>query len=221
MKKKIPLCVIVLPIILAACNLTRSVAENPVSTSTSEQPASQSASSTPATLQATSAPTTQAQMPIVYYYFVAVASKSAPAGSVVILPNELILGPTLSDIARSPDPVTNIGSALRAMIRDPRNAWTSKDFSITSVSFKDGAANVTLQGEILGAGNIVLIAARQQIVLTVFAEEAVQTATITLNGENIANLGVSRSSEAKPAGTVYTRADVETFLADNAYSNPP
>jgi len=158
-------------------------------------------------------------MPIVYYYFVALASKSAPAGSVVILADELVLGPTLSEIARNPDPVTNINSTLRAMIDDARNVWTSDNLGITSITLNNGAAHVALEGDIFGAGDIVLIAAREQIILTVFAEQAVQSALITLNGENIANLGVS-SGNGKPADFAYTRADIEAFLAENAYSNP-
>jgi hypothetical protein len=85
---------------------------------------------------------------------------------------------------------------------------------------KDGAANVELEGVYSAPGDIVLIAARQQIILTVFAEEAVQTAVITLNGENIVNLGISTSSEAKPNDYVITRAEVQAFLAENAHSNP-
>jgi len=114
----------------------------------------------------------------------------------------------------------NIGSALQTMINDPRNAWTSTDVGITSITFREGAANVVLEGEFFGAGEVVLIAARAQILLTVFAEASVQTATITLNGKNIANLGIRHSSQAKPADYTYTRAEIETFLAENDYRIP-
>jgi hypothetical protein len=169
---------------------------------------------------ATDTPPMQADGPIVYYYFVEVESESPPAGSVIILPEILILAPAQSDAARSPDSKANIGLALQTMINDPRNAWTSTEVSITSVTFEQGTANVALDGEYFGAGDIVLIAARAQILLTVFAEASVQTATITLNGENIANLGISHSSQVKPTGYAYTRADIETFVAENAYEIP-
>jgi len=159
-------------------------------------------------------------VPIVYYYFVELEGKSPPAGSVVILPDILILGPALSDIARSPDTATNIGSALHTMITDPRNEWTSTDVNITSITFRDGAAYGVLEGEYFGAGDIALIAARAQILMTVFAEASVQTATITLNGKNIANLGISHGSQVKPADFTYTRADIETFMAENAFWKP-
>lgn len=160
------------------------------------------------------------ELPIVYYYFVAIESKTFPAGSVVILPDVLILGPTLSEYARSSDPTLNIESALLAMINDPRNAWTSKDLTIDGLTFKEGAAIVALQGEFFGVSDIVLIAARAQILMTVFAEEAVETAIITINGENIANLGISHSSEVKPGNFMYTRAGIQTFMSENAYTVP-
>jgi hypothetical protein len=161
----------------------------------------------------------QPSVPIVYYYFVAVESGTFPAGSVTILPDVLILAPTLSDMARSTDVVANIGSALQAMIHDPRNAWTSSNLGITSITFSEGNADVLLQGEISGTGDVVLVAARMQIIMTVFAEASVQTATITLNTESIGNLGISHGSEAKPTDYRYTRDEIEIFMVENAYNN--
>jgi len=131
-----------------------------------------------------------------------------------------VLGPTLSKSARSPDPIANISSSLLVMLHDPRNAWASGEVGIASITFDEGNAGVELQGEDSAVGDIVLIAARYQILLTVFAEGAVQTATVTLNGENIANLGVSHTSQAKPADFAYTRAEIEAFMAENAYPPP-
>lgn len=159
-------------------------------------------------------------IPIVYYYFVALASNTYPAGSVVIQPDALILGPTLSEFARSADITTNISSALQAMLNDPRNAWKSSDLSITNITFEDGVARVDLVGGISAAGDAVLIAARYQVVLTVFAESAVQSATIKINGANIANLGISHSRQAQVEDYAYTRDEIETFLAENAYPAP-
>ena len=79
---------------------------------------------------------------------------------------------------------------------------------------------MVLEGEFFGAGGIVLIAARVQILLTVFTEASVQTATITLNGKNIANLGISHNSQIKPADYMYTRTEIETFMVENAYGIP-
>ncbi len=56
-----------------------------------------------------------------------------------------------------------------------------------------------------------LIASRMQILLTVFADASVQTATVTLNGVCIGNLGISHDSEIRPADYAYTRAEIEAF----------
>lgn len=138
----------------------------------------------------------------------------------VILSGELILSPTNSDIVPNPDISVNIYSALQAMISDPRNVWTSDNLTITSITCTEGAADIALQGEIFGAGDIVLIAARYQILLTVFAEPSVQTAIIRLNGENIANLGISHTSESKPADFSYTRVEIENYIAENTFREP-
>ena len=79
---------------------------------------------------------------------------------------------------------------------------------------------MVLQGEYFAPGDIVLIAARYQMLLTVFAEAAVETATITINGKNIANLGNSDPFGGYPEDYTYTRTDIETFMAENAYKVP-
>ena len=79
---------------------------------------------------------------------------------------------------------------------------------------------MVLQGEYYGAGDVVLIAASMQILMTVFTNASVQTATVTLNGDTIGNMGVSNSMYAKPANYVFTRAEIETFMNEHAYVSP-
>lgn len=76
-------------------------------------------------------------------------------------------------------------------------------------------ATVALQGEYFAPGDVVLIAARWQILLTLFAEPAIQSAVVTLNGTNIANLGVSHSSQAQPATYEFTRQMINAFIQQN------
>lgn len=156
---------------------------------------------------------------VIYYYFAPIESGTFPAGSVEILPDALILSPAVASDIPSADPATNLQTALQAMIADARNAWSSPDMlTLTSVTVNDGQANVVLSGQIFGVGHIVLIAARMQFLLTIFAEPSVQTAIVTLNGESIGNLGISHESEAKPADYAYTRADIEAYMTENAYN---
>jgi hypothetical protein len=79
---------------------------------------------------------------------------------------------------------------------------------------------VVLQGEYFGVGDVTLIAARMQILLTLFANPAVMTASVTLNGDTIGNLGVSNSLNARPADYAFTRTEIETFMHENAYNSP-
>src|SRR4030042_4724845 len=176
LKRMILFFVFVSILFLFSCNRTGQPAEDATITTPLEHPATVIASPSPASLKTTDTPLTYPDPPIVYYYFVAIKSNTFPAGSVVILPDVLVLGPTLSEIARTHDAVMDIGSALQAMLNDPRNEWSSTGIGITSITINEGAASVVLQGEFSATGDIVLIAARYQTLLTVFAEQSVQTA---------------------------------------------
>jgi hypothetical protein len=159
---------------------------------------------------------TPQQMPIVYYYFASMPGNTFPAGSVVIIPNVFVLSPTLSTQGRSNDTANNIQIALQSMINDPRNVWTKNNLTINSVTFNAGEATVILTGQISGVGGAMLSAARMQFLMTVFAEPDVKAVTITLNGDNIGNLGISHSSESKVNNYKYNRAEIETYMSQNA-----
>ena len=77
-----------------------------------------------------------------------------------------------------------------------------------------------LQGEYFGVGDVTLIAASQQILLTVFANANVHTATVTLNGDTVGNMGVSNSMHAKSADYVFTRTEIEAYMNEHAYVLP-
>jgi len=126
-----------------------------------------------------------------------------------------ILAPTWSDTTYSPDTAANLRTALEAVLNDGRNGWISTNVEIVAVTFGDGHANVVLQGEYFGVGDVTLIAARMQMLMTVFANTSVQTAAVTLNGDTIGNMGVSISLNAKPANYVFTRAEIEAFMNSN------
>jgi hypothetical protein len=157
---------------------------------------------------------------IVYYYFVTNAKNPLPEGSVVIMPDTYILAPALSETTYSPDTAANLKTALEAVKNDDRNGWASSNLEIVDVTFNDGHTNVVLQGEYFGVGDVTLIAARMQILMSVFADASVQTATVTLNGDTIGNLGVSNSMNAKPADYIFTRSEIETFMNEHAYVSP-
>ncbi len=175
---------------------------------------------TPAPIQ----PTTGAAAPpsadaIMYYYFVP-ANTPPPQGSVVIAPDIYILAPTQLLAAHGPDPAADLKIALQAALDDRHNLWVADKLEIAGITLDAGHADVLLQGEIYGVGDVTLIAARMQILMTIFANPAVQSASVSFHGDTIGNWGVSNSMDARPANYVFTRAEIESFMAQNAYKAP-
>lgn len=157
---------------------------------------------------------------IVFYYFVNLADYGPPAGSVAIMPDSLILAPTQLDNIYGSDIAADLRSALEAVLTDERNYWTSDKVQINQFTFSGGHVEIRLEGEYYAVAPVVLTAARAQILMTLFANAAVQSARVTINGDNIANISISHSMDAKPADYTYTRAEIETFMAENASSKP-
>lgn len=171
---------------------------------------------TPSASVPTETATDQPSGGFVYYVFVDLSQQSVPEGSIEILPEALVLAPKAVSAGDS-DPVESLQAALSAMIADENNAWTAKNLIIREITFREGHAMVALEGEIFGAGDIVLIAARMQFLMTIFANQAVQTAAVTLNGETIGNFGISNSLEARPIEDVFTHAEIETFIQEHGF----
>lgn len=203
MKKPIILSIITLILFSFACSLAQSI----FTTASQERETADPARK-------------QTAEPIIYYTFWDKVEKVPPEGSIVILPNELILSPRQLGTRYSADTTFNLHSALNAVINDARNPWTSTSLDISDITINDGHADVVLRGDYFGVGDIVLIAARMQILLTIFADPSVQSATVTLNEKNIANLGISSSQEAKPDDYAYTRNEIENFMADHIFGIP-
>jgi hypothetical protein len=154
---------------------------------------------------------------IIYYYFVNPAEDPIPAGSVLAV---LPLAPTYADKTYTPDTAADLRTALEIVLHDGRNSWLSSDLEIIDVSFRNGHADVVMQGEYFGVGGAVLEAASMQILMTLFANPSVQTAAVTLNGDTISNIGISNSMDAKSADYIYTRSEIETFMNEHVYVSP-
>jgi hypothetical protein len=91
---------------------------------------------------------------------------------------------------------------------------------IVDVTFGEGHAGVVLQDEYFCVGDITLIAARMQILMTVFANPPVQTVFVTRNGDTMGNLGISNRMNARPADYVFSQAEIETFINEHVYVSP-
>lgn len=136
------------------------------------------------------------------------------------MPETYILAPTPSAAALASEPAADLKSALEVALQDSRNGWMGDKLEIVSLTFNEGHADILLQGEYFGVGDVTLIAASQQILLTVFANANVQTATVTLNGDTVGNMGVSNSMNAKSADYVFTRAEIEAYMNEHVYVFP-
>jgi hypothetical protein len=151
---------------------------------------------------------------IVYYRGVAPGENPIPKGAVQAAH---LLAPTYSDETYTADTAADLRTALEIILHDRNGIWVSSDIEVT---VRNAHADVVLQGEYHVAGGGQLWAASWQILMTLFANPSVQTATVTLNGGTIGNLGISRSENAKPDDYVYTRAEIEMFMNENAYVSP-
>ena len=222
MKKNL-LAFTVLLLILSACGapatpiLELTPTASPVTPVLESTPTAPSASPTPSSFTDPSIPISER---IVHYYFVTPTENPLPAGSVVVMPDTYILAPTPSDLTYSHDTAADLKLAVEAALQEERNGWTGSNLEIVNVTFLNGHADVVLQGEYFGVGDVTLIAASTQILMTVFANASVQTASITLNGDTIGNMGISNSLHAKPADYVFTRDEIEKFINEHANVSP-
>ena len=69
------------------------------------------------------------------------------------------LAATLSDATYISDTAAGPRATLETVPHDGRNSWISIDLEIVEVTFRNGHADVVLQGEYFGMGGAVLEAA--------------------------------------------------------------
>jgi hypothetical protein len=160
---------------------------------------------------------------IIYYYLVEHAENPIPQGA--IHARFSLIAPTYADETYTSDTAADLRTALELVLHDERNDWLQGglEAEIVDVTVRNGHAQVLLQGRYSTGDSsryVPLAEASMQILLTVFANPTVETAAISLNDDTIGNLGISDSSEAKPANYVFTRAEMETYLKEQAYVAP-
>jgi hypothetical protein len=158
---------------------------------------------------------------IVYYYVLWQPENLIPEGTVHAIH---LFAPAYTDETFTADTATDLRRALEIILhKDSRRVWYSSDLEIADVTFGNGHADVVLQGEYFAAGDAQPCAASLQILMTVFANPAVQTAAITLNEHAIGGLCIFRAGDPPLIQTVddvYARAEIETYVKANAYVSP-
>jgi hypothetical protein len=132
-----------------------------------------------------------------------------------------LFAPTYADETYTADTAADLRTALEIILHgDGRRVWDSSDLEIVRVTFRNGHTEVVLQGKYFAMGDAQPCAASLQILMTVFANPAVQSAAISLNGRSIAGLCVFREGDPpilQTVNDVYSRAVVETYMKENAY----
>jgi hypothetical protein len=158
---------------------------------------------------------------IVFYYFVTPAENPVPEGSVLAVHP---FAPTYADATYTSDTAADLRTALEIVLHgDGRRVWDSTALEVADVALRNGHADVVLEGEYFAAGDAQPCASSLQILLTVFANPAVQTAAVSLNGGPIGGLCVFRAGDPPVIPTVdgvYTRAEIERYMEAHAYVPP-
>lgn len=158
---------------------------------------------------------------IVYYYVMWGPENPVPEGTVHAIH---LFAPAYTDETFTSDTAADLRRALEIILHeDSRRVWYSSDLEIVDVTFGNGHADVVLQGEYFSAGDAQPCAASLQILMTLFANPAVQTAAVTLNEHAISDLCIFRAGDPPLIQTVddvYARAEIERYMKENAYVSP-
>ena len=97
--RKLAALLIAILVMLFACGNSESQAEDSRMDNSPEQPTTETAAKVSSGLSDTDPVQAQSAEHVVYYYFIESTDSNLPTGSVVVLPDILILAPTRSDIA--------------------------------------------------------------------------------------------------------------------------
>lgn len=158
---------------------------------------------------------------IVYYYPVW-SENPIPEGTIRA---GFLLAPAYTDETYTSDTAADLTRALEIILHeDSRRVWDTSNLEIVDVTFRNGHADVVLEGETFAAGDAQPCAGGLQILMTVFANPSVQTAKVALNGGttigNLCFFGPPTPPIIPNVNGVYARADIETYMEENAYVSP-
>jgi hypothetical protein len=159
---------------------------------------------------------------IVYYHFVSTGQGPAPEGTIHAI---FLFAPAYTDETFTSDTAADLRRALEIILHeDSRRVWDTSDLEIVDVTFHNGHAAVVIEGEYFAAGDAQPCAGGLQILMTVFANPSVQTAKVSLNGGttigNLCFFGAPTPPIIPHVNGVYARADIETYMEENAYVSP-
>lgn len=186
-------------ILLTACNLASPATENAPVVETD----------IPATQVVTPDPQL-AGTPIVYWRFASILDVT-PTDEDIVIFGLGILRRVETTTARTGIPSSDLQTSIQGMMNS-QNVWTVENVVIESVIVEGDMVTVRLSGTISAVGGAILSIVPTQFQLTVFEEPGINRALITLNGQNIANIGISHSSQAVADNVPFTREGLTATL---------
>ena len=140
-------------------------------------------------------------------YWVETASRQT--GSVTVACGSII-SPVASSIPRGTDAAANISSSLSLLFTvtgGTNNYWAGQGLGVQNVAIdSNGRANIAITGNVTLVGSCADGVMKAQILQSVFAEPSVQSAYITVGGQNLVQ--IFDASGLEPADAVFTRADI-------------
>lgn len=186
-------------ILLTACNLASPATENAPVVETD----------IPATQVVTPDPQL-AGTPIVYWRFASILDVT-PTDEDIVIFGLGILRRVETTTARTGIPSADLETSLQGMMSS-QNVWTAENVVLESVTVEGDMVTIRLSGTISAVGGAILSVVPTQFQLTVFEEPGIIRALITLNGQNIANIGISHSSQAVADNVPFTREGLTATL---------
>ena len=128
----------------------------------------------------------------------------------VLVACESIVSPIESSIPRISDAASNIRNSLNLLFTtasSANNQWAGQGLNVQSVTIDNsGRANITVTGGLSLFGSCTDGVMLAQFLLSVFAESQVQSAYVTVDGQNMVQ--TFDMSGLEPADAVFTRADI-------------
>lgn len=194
-------------ILLAACSTASPATEN--APDATDIPATE----IPATVAVATDIPQLAGTAIPYWQLVSINDITDPSVDDIAMFGHGILTRIESTSVRTGDSVTDIETALNEMMSS-QNLWEAENVLIESITLEGDSLTIEMSGTITAIGGGLLAIVPIQFQLTVFEDPAINSTLITLNGENLANIGVSHSSLGVGNQIPFTRAGLTTTLIE-------
>lgn len=148
----------------------------------------------------------------VAYWILTDIDEVTPRDEDYVFIEQLALSRIETATPQSNDIESNLAFAIGAVLM-ANNIWQANDTVLESVTVEGDLATIRLNGNISAVGGAILSLVPTQFLLTIFEDNHINQAIITLNGETIGNIVASQDSQLRPADFIYTRESLAETLS--------